>query len=297
MIFVCGIHGVGKTYYCKKMEVESGKAVYSASNLIMNKRFQSFKEKKVSGILENQKILINEVNCLRKEIGDFILDGHLCLIDEKKGVIRLPLEVFEALNINELIVLIDGAEKIKKRIRERDGIDWDVDFINEFQNEEIQYAYKIAKKLRIDLKIVSNLDEENNGNNCFGKNIVLPIKPIFAKQILCNKKKYEFRKKLCIANVDKIYLYATMPTKCIVGEVEVCAKLIMEKSKLWNVAEEFSGISLEYYENYFRDTQMGSAYFLGKAQRYDRGITLADVGISYPPQSFVYVDDLKVVRK
>ena len=34
MIFVCGVHGVGKDFYCEKLSADKGIPFYSAGNLI-----------------------------------------------------------------------------------------------------------------------------------------------------------------------------------------------------------------------------------------------------------------------
>lgn len=293
MIFVCGIHGVGKTFYCKKLEKEYGKRIFSASDLIVSKRFQEFKEKRVSGISENQNILIAQVNKLKREFGDFILDGHLCLLDKNGKIEKLPVGVFKSLNIKEMIVLVESPNVIQRRLKARDGVNWDINFIDIFQNKEVEYAYKVAKEVGADLKIISDINNEDYENKRFDKNIILPIKPIYAEEILSNRKKYEFRKKLCVANINKIYLYATAPYMCIIGEVEVRAKLVMEKNRLWNIVKDSAGISFKYYEEYFKKTLTGSAYYLGECCRYDEKILLRDIGINYTPQSFVYVNELE----
>ena len=38
--------------------------------------------------------------------------------------------------------------------------------------------------------------------------IILPIKPIYSDMILVGKKKYEYRKKLCRKDIEKIYIYS-----------------------------------------------------------------------------------------
>ena len=65
------------------------------------------------------------------------------------------------------------------------------------------------------------------------KNIILPIKPLFVEKVLSGEKKYEYRKKLCQKEIDKIYLYSTSPVKMIVGEAEVVDKMRMDKDLLW----------------------------------------------------------------
>ena len=51
--------------------------------------------------------------------------------------------------------------------------------------------------------------------------ILLSIKPQYAKAILENQKKYEFRKRHCKGSVNKIIFYATAPESKVVGEAEI----------------------------------------------------------------------------
>ena len=292
MILICGIHGVGKTYYCKNIEKKLGIPVFSASQLIIQKELQKFDNKTVSNINKNQDILIKEVLNLQKKINNFILDGHLCLLNKSGHIERLPIEVIKALNITEIIVLVDSPQNIKERLLQRDNIHWDYNFINRFQNREIEYAKKISKEFQIDLQIITNNTDNNSSKERFGKNIILPIKPNFAEEILCNRKKYEFRKKLCTDNIDKIYLYATSPIKGIIGEVAVLSKLTLSKDRLWNLSQTMSGISSEYYDEYFKNSLQGNAYFLGEAIPYNQKIKLQDINIFFAPQSYIYTDEI-----
>ena len=46
MIFVCGIHGVGKTQYCDMLSKKNKIKAYSASSLILEAGKQNFSQKK-----------------------------------------------------------------------------------------------------------------------------------------------------------------------------------------------------------------------------------------------------------
>lgn len=287
MILVGGIHGVGKTYYCKKMSTKMDIPYYSASNLVKNRIIQDFSEKKVENIDNNQDVLIEEINVIRQKHDDFILDGHMTLIDTNGKIRKLPKKVFKELKINDLIIIIDKVEEIQKRMLERDGLNWDYEFIEAFQNSEISYARKIASELNLNLRIIKAWQ-----NHELGENIILPIKPVYAEKILNNIKKYEFRRKLCTHNIDKIYLYATNPIKGIVGEVTVLEKVTMSKEKLWELAKEEAGITFSYYAEYFNNNERASAYMLGETKRYEKNIPLKDIGILYNPQSYVYISNI-----
>ncbi len=286
MIFVCGIHGAGKTQYCMSLSREQGRECFSASKLILKKGKENFHQKKVDNIRLNQSFLIDEVEAIRNTGIDFILDGHLCLLNSKGKIELISKEVINALKIDLLIVLVDKPSVIQERIKQRDGIIWSEQFIKLFQEKEMKYAKKLAMDLDIDYKIVSNNIENQTK---FGKSIILPVKPIYAEKIILEKKKYEFRKKLCTENIDKMYLYATAPVKKIVGEVEILEKYSMKKENLWEETREESGISEEFFNEYLKNQRRACAYKLGKPVRYEVPMELIRMGINYVPQSYVYV--------
>ena len=291
MIFVCGVHGVGKTQYCKSLGRETGRRCFSASELILKRGKENFHHKKVENIKLNQRFLIDEVEA-RKSTGiDFILDGHLCLLNQAGKIELINEAVIRALKIDLLIVLVDKPYAIQERMKQRDGILWDEQFIKVFQEKEIEYAQKLGVDLNIDYKIVFN-DIDSQAN--FGKSIILPVKPIYAEKIISGEKKYEFRKKVCIENIDKIYLYATSPIKKIIGEVEVLEKCFMEKEHLWEVTHEEAGITKAFYEEYFKNQNWAGAYKLGEVIQYEVPTGLKEIGINYVPQSYAYINTRKM---
>lgn len=122
------------------------------------------------------------------------------------------------------------------------------------------------------------------------RSILLPIKPQYAEKIFRKEKKYEFRKKLCKQNIQKMYVYATAPVKKVIGEVEVTGKVMDEKKALWKQVADQSGVTYDEYCQYFSSVEAGAAYCLGNVLLYDEPKQLCDFGIHYFPQSFVYID-------
>lgn len=120
--------------------------------------------------------------------------------------------------------------------------------------------------------------------------ILLSIKPEFAEKILIGEKRYEFRRKLCRKDIDKIYIYETSPVKKVVGEVSVIGKMQGDKDAVWSRTKASAGVSREGYERYFDGMETAAAYCLGDVMRYETAKDIKDFGISKPPQSFVYID-------
>ena len=58
MIFISGIHGVGKSYFCDKVKAELGIDTFSASKLISERKNTGFSSNKlIPDIDENQQYL------------------------------------------------------------------------------------------------------------------------------------------------------------------------------------------------------------------------------------------------
>ena len=82
--------------------------------------------------------------------------------------------------------------------------------------------------------------------------VLLSIKPEFADKIFNGTKKYEFRRSIFKKKeVKTVVVYASSPVQKIIGEFEI-ETIIKEKvNRLWNLTKDFSGISEEYFFEYF----------------------------------------------
>ena len=128
----------------QKKQVE---LVFSASSLIKRNVKDDFKEKQVDSIQDTQTVLLNELRKLTLQTPDYILDGHLCLLDNKNKIHRIDMKFIKQMSISSIILLVDSPAEIKKNLEERDGLEWSENFIEQFQNSEIKYAKEISKKL------------------------------------------------------------------------------------------------------------------------------------------------------
>ena len=284
MQIVCGIHGAGKTIYCNNLSRKTGLKCYSASELIGRSiAIHQEKTKKIDQINVRQKALIQELGQAKQEKDDFLLDGHLCLIDQEDRIVRLPTDLFENLGITKILVVKAKPMDIAGRLKQRNDIIWTVDFIDRFQQEELRYAHELAKILGVDIEEIDTSTKVN---------IVLPVAPIYANKILSGEKKYEYRKKLSKTKIKMIYIYATSPIKSIIGEVNVINTLSMVPDALWELTSANAGVTYKDYKKYFEDCQLAHAYKLGKAYGYQSNIDLESIGINFTPQSYIYVADI-----
>ncbi|MCA6420494.1 MAG: ASCH domain-containing protein [Cytophagales bacterium] len=122
--------------------------------------------------------------------------------------------------------------------------------------------------------------------------VVLSIKPEFAFKIFDGTKKFEFRKSIFKnEKIKTIIVYASSPVQQVIGEFEIEEVLNHDLSTLWDLTQEFSGISEEFYYEYFTNKEQGFAIKIKKTRKYRTPKCLrADFNLS-PPQSFAYWTD------
>ena len=161
MIFVSGVHGVGKTFFCNRVKEQRGINTYSASKLIAEKRNIGFSaDKIVSDIDENQSLLLEAIDELRETGNEFILDGHFCLLESDGLISRIPMDTYTSLRPDKIILLTEQPSVIVARRFQRDGIV--VEEADSFQREEMAYAEEVARNLGVQLIVsLGSYDLEN----------------------------------------------------------------------------------------------------------------------------------------
>lgn len=122
--------------------------------------------------------------------------------------------------------------------------------------------------------------------------VLLSIKPEYADKIFNNEKKYEYRKTIFKKEVDSVVVYVTKPIGKIMGEFSIEEIICDDPRMIWKNTQEFSGISEDKFDAYFRNKSKGYALKIGKVKRFSRPIDPRELwGTFTPPQSFCYVDD------
>lgn len=119
--------------------------------------------------------------------------------------------------------------------------------------------------------------------------ILLSINPEYVSRILDGTKEYEFRKIKCKTNVDGIIIYCTSPIKQVVAEADIDTILEDTPENVWSKTKKKSGITKEFFFEYYEGKEKAIAYKLTNLNIFDTPKTLADYGVSAAPQSFVYV--------
>ena len=154
MIFISGVHGVGKSFFCDKVRDQVGMKSFSASALITERKKAGFPASKlIPDIDENQQYLLDAVEELKASEQEFLLDGHFCLLDGSGKITRIPENTFTSLHPDAIILLTEDPAIIAERRRSRDGITAAIEDIRAFQDEEILYAQEIADLLGVPIRI------------------------------------------------------------------------------------------------------------------------------------------------
>ena len=119
--------------------------------------------------------------------------------------------------------------------------------------------------------------------------ILLSINPEYVEAIFNGSKRYEFRKVRCRKEVDKIIIYSTAPVMKIVGESDVLEILEDKPEAIWKVTANYSGIDKDFFDSYYEGRDRAVAYRLENVKKYREPLELADFGLNFAPQSFIYV--------
>lgn len=159
MIFVSGIHGVGKSYFCNLLKAQLHINAYESSKLISERKDENFSiNKKVLDIDNNQNYLIQAVEELNMIGQPYLLDGHFCLQDENGKITRIVKQVFVDLKPHAIILLTEKPEIIVNRRKSRDGLAVGIAKTEMFQEEEMKYSKEIALEFGIPLYISTGTD-------------------------------------------------------------------------------------------------------------------------------------------
>jgi predicted transcriptional regulator len=120
--------------------------------------------------------------------------------------------------------------------------------------------------------------------------ILLSIKPEYANKIFDGTKKYEFRRTIFKdSNVNTVVVYASSPVQRVIGEFTIEKVLSETTDKLWSLTNEFSGITKDFFDEYFGSKEIGYAIKVREIKKYKVPKLLVDFDINFAPQSFVYL--------
>lgn len=161
VIFVAGVHAVGKTTACAYAADTLCLAHYAASGLIKAEKSSAIpaQGKAVSDVDGNQVLLIRGVHkACEKHDGRIILDGHFTLSKPTGEIEAIALDVFRAIELDGVVIFQDEPAAIAERLNLRDGEGGNSDAIALHQEAELAHAHYISLELNVPIKVLSAFD-------------------------------------------------------------------------------------------------------------------------------------------
>ena len=153
IIFISGVHGVGKTTLCKELADSLGILYVSASELIKKVNNDAFyKGKLVPRILDNQTILLDELAKIEQRV-PILLDGHFALFNSKFEVETIASETFQSIQPSAICILTGSLDLVVQRVAERDGIRPNESSYQALIDEELAHGERIANELKVPMYV------------------------------------------------------------------------------------------------------------------------------------------------
>lgn len=159
IIFVGGIHGVGKGILCTNISQKLHIQHLSASDLLRWSDLNRDRtNKKVRNIQDTQDRLIEGLKNNIRDDNQYILDGHFCLMNKNGEIQNVPLDTFEHISPIAILLIEETPNIVCERLQARDGKEYDQALIAEMQDKEVKAAYEVAEYLDIDCLQITSKD-------------------------------------------------------------------------------------------------------------------------------------------
>jgi adenylate kinase len=164
VIFLAGVHGVGKTFLGKPAAETLGLKYATASSLIreaLNGKTTWQESKYTSNIDANQEALVTAVNRIVESFDvALVLDGHFVLRNESGDLVSIPTDVFRRLGLSSVILLESPSSVIAERLEER-GAPQSIEKISEMATAELNRAEQVCREIDIELtRLISPSSEQ-----------------------------------------------------------------------------------------------------------------------------------------
>lgn len=120
--------------------------------------------------------------------------------------------------------------------------------------------------------------------------VLLSIKPEYAFKIFDGTKKFEFRKVIFKnPNIKTVVVYASSPVQQVIGEFEIEEIFSFTPDDIWRMTKNFSGISKDFFFEYFADRDIAHAIKIKKTKKYRKPLCIREDFNAVPPQSYMYL--------
>jgi adenylate kinase len=151
LIFLAGVHGVGKGFLGTPVANSMGITHLTASQLIREEKGQATwgNDKKTSDLDDNQLALIRAVAQRRLTHPHILLDGHFVLRDAQGVLTPLAMSVFKELHLSGVILLTETESVIVSRLALRDKVMPNGQAISELAAAELTHAKAVCTELKL----------------------------------------------------------------------------------------------------------------------------------------------------
>lgn len=164
IVFVGGIHGVGKTSVSQELaRLLSGSHV-TAGTLIRevagapDRVTVGIGNKAVPNVKANQALLLRGLDVYRGRVDaslPIILDGHFSLHDQSGRVVSVPVNVFAAIHPVAAVLVETSVTTVRERLLQRDGEAPALETISALGHSERAHASEVCSVLGIPLWTIS----------------------------------------------------------------------------------------------------------------------------------------------
>ena len=123
------------------------------------------------------------------------------------------------------------------------------------------------------------------------KTIILSIHPNHIDKILSGEKRYEYRKRIP-QDINYLIVYATAPTKKVVALIEVDMVMKDTPHNIWDVTQNESGVSYEFFMNYFSEATTAYAIKFRSVYKLPTPLDISIIdGVKCAPQAYMYLNE------
>lgn len=153
MLFVGGVHAVGKTFLLKPACEGLGLRHATASQLIREQRGLATwtPSRMANDIDENQRALVDAARRLTGACEGVVLDGHFVLRRETNAHEKINAIIFADLMIRGAILLECSSAIVLERLRQRGDDTWTIAEIERFAETEALHGKAVCSALGIPL--------------------------------------------------------------------------------------------------------------------------------------------------
>jgi len=158
IIFIGGIHGVGKGTFCQKIFDSYQVEWFSASDLLRWSEISTKENKRVADFDETQQRLLQGIKNRVPNNKLSLLDGHFCLLNNDGIPEVINEEVFYQIRPMAIGIISSNLNIVKGRLESRDRKTYNLDTLSNMQKMEIEHSKKISLHLDIPFFEISDGD-------------------------------------------------------------------------------------------------------------------------------------------